>query len=276
MIFQDPYASLNPRQTVGSIIAGPMEINGINPPGGREARVRELLETVGLNPEHYNRFPHEFSGGQRQRIGVARAAGPGAEADRRGRAGLRARRVDPGPGRQPAAEGAAGAGHRVPLHRPRPGHRAALLAARRGDVPGQDRGDRRPRLDLQPAPPPVHARADVGRAGRGHRRGEEASGSAWRATSPRRSSRRPAAASAPGAGRRRTSAPRRSRRSSRSPAAARVTSRPATSRRTRRRRTAARTSCSTRPSRPSRASPARTPDRVHASTGHGPTPVTHR
>ncbi|MEW2546092.1 dipeptide ABC transporter ATP-binding protein [Streptomyces sp. NPDC047002] len=73
MIFQDPYASLNPRQTVGKIISGPMEINGINPPGGREARVRELLATVGLNPEHYNRFPHEFSGGQRQRIGVARA-----------------------------------------------------------------------------------------------------------------------------------------------------------------------------------------------------------
>ncbi|GAO06177.1 dipeptide ABC transporter ATP-binding protein [Streptomyces lydicamycinicus] len=73
MIFQDPYASLNPRQTVGTIIGGPMEINGINPTGGREKRVQELLETVGLNPEHYNRFPHEFSGGQRQRIGVARA-----------------------------------------------------------------------------------------------------------------------------------------------------------------------------------------------------------
>ncbi|MBT2398130.1 ABC transporter ATP-binding protein [Streptomyces sp. ISL-100] len=73
MIFQDPYSSLNPRQTVGAIISGPMEINGLNPAGGRERRVRELLETVGLNPEHYNRFPHEFSGGQRQRIGVARA-----------------------------------------------------------------------------------------------------------------------------------------------------------------------------------------------------------
>ncbi|MEU0806230.1 oligopeptide/dipeptide ABC transporter ATP-binding protein [Streptomyces sp. NPDC005970] len=73
MIFQDPYSSLNPRQTVGAIISGPMEINGIRPPGGREARVRELLEIVGLSPEHYNRFPHEFSGGQRQRIGVARA-----------------------------------------------------------------------------------------------------------------------------------------------------------------------------------------------------------
>lgn len=73
MIFQDPYSSLNPRQTVGTIIKSPMEVNGINPPGGRESRARELLEIVGLSPEHYNRFPHEFSGGQRQRIGVARA-----------------------------------------------------------------------------------------------------------------------------------------------------------------------------------------------------------
>ncbi|MEU9732216.1 dipeptide ABC transporter ATP-binding protein [Streptomyces sp. NPDC048002] len=73
MIFQDPYSSLNPRQTVGSIIKSPMEVNGVNPEGGREKRIRELLELVGLNPEHYNRFPHEFSGGQRQRIGVARA-----------------------------------------------------------------------------------------------------------------------------------------------------------------------------------------------------------
>jgi len=73
MIFQDPYSSLNPRQTVGRIIASPMEINGIDPEGGRRKRVRELIERVGLNPEHYNRFPHEFSGGQRQRIGIARA-----------------------------------------------------------------------------------------------------------------------------------------------------------------------------------------------------------
>jgi peptide/nickel transport system ATP-binding protein len=73
MIFQDPYSSLNPRHTVGTIVGGPMEINGINPAGGVKNRVQELLEIVGLNPEHYNRFPHEFSGGQRQRIGVARA-----------------------------------------------------------------------------------------------------------------------------------------------------------------------------------------------------------
>ncbi|GAA1606014.1 ABC transporter ATP-binding protein [Catellatospora bangladeshensis] len=73
IIFQDPYSSLNPRHTVGKIVAMPLEVNGIKPPGGIKTRVQELLELVGLNPEHYNRFPHEFSGGQRQRIGIARA-----------------------------------------------------------------------------------------------------------------------------------------------------------------------------------------------------------
>jgi oligopeptide/dipeptide ABC transporter ATP-binding protein len=74
MIFQDPYSSLNPRKTVGSIIADPFAIHGLETgPGERKARVQELMERVGLNPEHYNRYPHEFSGGQRQRIGVARA-----------------------------------------------------------------------------------------------------------------------------------------------------------------------------------------------------------
>ena len=73
MIFQDPFASLNPRQTVGSMIEGAYEIHGVRPPQGRRKAVEELLEKVGLNPEHINRFPHEFSGGQRQRIGIARA-----------------------------------------------------------------------------------------------------------------------------------------------------------------------------------------------------------
>jgi len=73
IIFQDPYASLNPRHTVGKIVAMPLMVNGIDPPGGIKRRVQELLEIVGLNPEHYNRYPHEFSGGQRQRIGIARA-----------------------------------------------------------------------------------------------------------------------------------------------------------------------------------------------------------
>jgi oligopeptide/dipeptide ABC transporter ATP-binding protein len=73
MIFQDPYSSLNPRKRVGAIIGDPFEIHGLAEGKERKKRVQELMETVGLNPEHYNRFPAEFSGGQRQRIGVARA-----------------------------------------------------------------------------------------------------------------------------------------------------------------------------------------------------------
>jgi oligopeptide/dipeptide ABC transporter ATP-binding protein len=73
MIFQDPYSSLNPRHTIGSIIAASYEIQKITPDQGVKRAVQELMERVGLNPEHYNRYPHEFSGGQRQRIGIARA-----------------------------------------------------------------------------------------------------------------------------------------------------------------------------------------------------------
>ena len=74
MVFQDPYSSLNPRKSVGSIIADPFVIHGLfKGAGERKRRVQDLMERVGLNPEHYNRYPHEFSGGQRQRIGVARA-----------------------------------------------------------------------------------------------------------------------------------------------------------------------------------------------------------
>ncbi|HLJ98473.1 MAG TPA: dipeptide ABC transporter ATP-binding protein [Streptosporangiaceae bacterium] len=73
MIFQDPYGSLNPRRRVGSIIGDPFAIHGIASGADRKKRVQELMERVGLNPEHFNRFPAEFSGGQRQRIGVARA-----------------------------------------------------------------------------------------------------------------------------------------------------------------------------------------------------------
>jgi oligopeptide transport system ATP-binding protein len=73
MVFQDPYASLNPRKRVGSIIADPLRIHGLGDGKEVRSRVQELLDLVGLSPEHYNRYPHEFSGGQRQRIGVARA-----------------------------------------------------------------------------------------------------------------------------------------------------------------------------------------------------------
>jgi oligopeptide/dipeptide ABC transporter ATP-binding protein len=73
MIFQDPYTSLNPRHTVGSIVGAPLEVHKVVPKNKVLPRVQELLEVVGLNPEHYNRYPNEFSGGQRQRIGIARA-----------------------------------------------------------------------------------------------------------------------------------------------------------------------------------------------------------
>jgi oligopeptide/dipeptide ABC transporter ATP-binding protein len=72
MIFQDPYSSLNPRHTVGTIVGAPYRLQHVRPEHGVKRAVQELLELVGLNPEHYNRYPHEFSGGQRQRIGIAR------------------------------------------------------------------------------------------------------------------------------------------------------------------------------------------------------------
>ncbi len=73
MVFQDPYASLNPRKRVGAIVGEALEVHKTGTQAEIKTRVQELLDVVGLNPEHYNRFPHEFSGGQRQRIGVARA-----------------------------------------------------------------------------------------------------------------------------------------------------------------------------------------------------------
>ena len=73
MIFQDPYSSLNPRHTVGTIVGAPFRLQNIKTDKGIKRSVQDLLELVGLNPEHYNRYPHEFSGGQRQRIGIARS-----------------------------------------------------------------------------------------------------------------------------------------------------------------------------------------------------------
>jgi oligopeptide transport system ATP-binding protein len=73
IVFQDPYSSLDPRMTVGDIVAEPLEVHGVGTRRNRRARVRELLDVVGFNPDFENRYPHEFSGGQRQRVGVARA-----------------------------------------------------------------------------------------------------------------------------------------------------------------------------------------------------------
>jgi oligopeptide/dipeptide ABC transporter ATP-binding protein len=73
MVFQDPFSSLNPRHTVGTIVGAPFRLQKVRTEHGTKRAVQDLLELVGLNPEHYNRYPHEFSGGQRQRIGIARA-----------------------------------------------------------------------------------------------------------------------------------------------------------------------------------------------------------
>ena len=101
MVFQDPQASLNPRKRVGQILATPLRC-AASPKDKLTGESRELLERVGLSPEQLNRFPHEFSGGQRQRIGIARALAVEPAADPARRAGLRARRLDPGAGDQPA------------------------------------------------------------------------------------------------------------------------------------------------------------------------------
>ena len=149
MIFQDPYASLNPRKRVGFIVGEALEVHKIGTDGEIKRRVQELLEVVGLNPEHYNRFPHEFSGrpapAHRRR---ARARGQ-PEADRLRRARLGARRLGAGADPQPAQGPAGRVRAHLHLHRARPQRRPAHLRPRDGHVPRQGRGDRRPRRALR-------------------------------------------------------------------------------------------------------------------------------
>ena len=143
MVYQDPYGSLNPRMKVRDIIGEPLEVHGLA--GDRAAyreRVAALLALVGLLPDMADRYPHEFSGGQRQRIGIARALALEPEPRHLRRAGLGARRVDPGPGRQPV-HGAAGAARpHLPLHRPRSRRGAPHLRPHRRHVSRPHRRDR--------------------------------------------------------------------------------------------------------------------------------------
>ena len=160
MVFQDPYASLNPRKRVGSIIGEALEVHKIGRGRRSRQRVQELLDVVGLNPEHYNRFPHEFSGGQRQRIGIARAWRSEPQADRLRRARVGARRVGAGADPEPAEAAPAGLRPDVRLHRPRPRRGPPHLRPRRRHVPGQASSRRRPAPALyEPPAAPVHGRA---------------------------------------------------------------------------------------------------------------------
>ena len=163
MVFQDPFASLDPRLTVGFSVAEPLLVHGIAKGDAAQQRVRWLLEHVGLAADTAQRYPHEFSGGQRQRIAIARALALQPEDDRRRRGGVGARRVDPGADRQPDARPAARVGlaylfisHDMAVVE-RISHRVAVMYL------GPDRRDRAAPRDLREPAAPLHAQA----AGRG-------------------------------------------------------------------------------------------------------------
>ena len=176
MVFQDPYASLNPRKRIGQIVGEPLRIQGVL--SGRElrARVHGLLERVGLSAAHYQRFPHEFSGGQRQRVGIARALALRAEAGDRRRAGLGARRLDPRPDPRPAGRAAGRVRPHLRLRRPRHRRRPPRLRPDRGDARRQDRRAGAGRPGLRASVGPLHEDAAGGGSGARPARGAGASG----------------------------------------------------------------------------------------------------
>ena len=162
IIFQDPYASLNPRMTVGEILAEPMAVHGLHTEAERESRVRELLDVVGLLPEHARRYPAPVlrrpAPADRHRPRACRQSRP----DRLRRAGLRPRRLDPGADRQPAAEPAAPLRPLLPVHRPRPRRGEAHQRPRGGDVSRQAGRDRLQARPLRAAAAPLYPGAAGG------------------------------------------------------------------------------------------------------------------
>ena len=202
MIFQDPMSSLDPRQNVESILlpracrrtASATDRGATGERSARDAR-RGRPAAAALR-----RYPHEFSGGQRQRIGIARALVLEPGPDRRRRAGVRARRVDPGAGDQPAGRAAGRARPDLPGDRARPGRGAAHLRQGRRDVPGRAGRGGAQRRPLRRAAAPVHQGAACRRCRcRTRRSRTAASGSCSPATCRRRRTRRRAAGSTPAA-----------------------------------------------------------------------------
>ena len=166
IVFQDPFASLNPRMTAGDIVGEPLSVHGLASGAEKQERVATLFQQVGLRPDQMRNYPHQFSGGQRQRICIARALALGPRPDRLRRAGLGARRLDPGAGDQPADRPAARARLLLSLHRARSRGGRPYQPPRRGDVSRPHRRDRRQGRAVQQSAPSLYAGAARLGAGR--------------------------------------------------------------------------------------------------------------